>query len=430
MQKRADSFTFKHTESGRVFNVKYNTVGVHDENIIDLSTVSGLTDLECNVDRTSLKLSFSSTTSMDNFIESFDNIDHFMYLTGGTKWFHACKGSIGDSCLGVRRIVGGSKSDSGLLSNEMVLHTVTTRYDEVFTDANIRLESSGASSQLGTEQDKQVCIGVNTASGGDCKGALAPLEIFSNKAVDVQCTDCFLGFFTDVFADIDIQGSKLNSIKSGFRNMTVNAALLVETVSKEGPWSASSDKMISFDKDQKTLNFWIGPIPFHVSFKVPVELKMDTTLNVAAKAQFGVTGSYEIGDLYLEWTPETNWTTIKPNPKFLLEPILNGDASFDGEMSFEFIPHLHLEIDGIFDYTALIHPTINARVKADTPSKQLCLDMDYDLDISHEGSFDLNVDWGVIHKNITRHFGPEDVYDSGDRHFEHICRPIIFSEEK
>lgn len=423
MVRRTGLAEVEHNIPGKgSYVVEYDTVGIDDKNIVDMTSLAGLTTAACNIDKTSLLLTFTSTDPLDQFVDYLTKSGEFNFLVGGTQYYDVCGESNYNSGLTIRRVVGGSVPEDSQ-PNVLEVVTVPTRYDEIFSEATISLNNTNTKAYQGnaSQYDKPVCVGVNTVKGGSCTDAKSPIELYQNKYLDVSCQDCFMAFETDVFMSMNIHHFKLQNIAGGFRSMSLNSAFVLAMNAQSPNWSAGIDKVLSIIPDTTILSFKIGLVPFRLHFAVPVHVKADATLHAAAAAQAGVNMQLALGDLYVSWDPNNDWVVHKPSPKFTVTPVIAGSATVNAEASFSVVPSVTMMIDNAFTYGITFTPNLDVTASGDAASKKICLNTDYSFDISHYAQFDLNLDWVVLHKEIKRTFGPEALYSSGPRSLPQYC---------
>jgi hypothetical protein len=60
----------------------------------------------------------------------------------------------------------------------------------------------------------------------------------------------------------------------------------------EASWSTGVDKTYPVLPSSTFIDFSIGPIPFKVTFEVPVTIQANAMAHAIAEAQFGVTSQY------------------------------------------------------------------------------------------------------------------------------------------
>ena len=57
----------------------------------------------------------------------------------------------------------------------------------------------------------------------------------------------------------------------------------------DASWSAAVDKTYPLIPSSTIINFAIGPIPFKVTFEVPLAIQANAMMHANAEAEFGVT---------------------------------------------------------------------------------------------------------------------------------------------
>ena len=292
-----------------------------------LSLSLSLSGVTCDIDHTRIKLHFTSEVYSAEWLVKFHDLtDH--YLIGGLKWdcpmVDATRGG-----LIIRRVIG-----AGLSGNYITVTAAEAMYDEIYESADISFNTAGACSEddanaLGKEVDKDVCVGWNS----DCtSGAKATIPLFSNKATTLACDDCFVDFHVDVFIDVSIRGFEVQNLSAGFRNMYANGSLALGAIAKAN-WNTGVDKTINLVPQTNLINFKVGPVPFLIYFDMPVQITTDVSFNTDADAKFGAALNLQLGDAYVNWTPDKHWSHTKPTPQMSFTPTLTPDCPGSGPVT-------------------------------------------------------------------------------------------------
>eukprot|EP00697_Spironema_sp_BW2_P003454 gnl/Spiro4/14604_TR7865_c0_g1_i1.p1 gnl/Spiro4/14604_TR7865_c0_g1~~gnl/Spiro4/14604_TR7865_c0_g1_i1.p1 ORF type:complete len:441 (-),score=135.66 gnl/Spiro4/14604_TR7865_c0_g1_i1:62-1351(-) len=391
-QRRQGHQTFCHDK--KEYSVSYNTYGTNDDAFVSLDSISGLETFTCNIDQTQLLLTFSDQASASAFFSSLVKVE--MFVVEGSKF--ACVNSTSP----LHRVLDFQTTES----LEVTVHAVTARYDEVFQDADMNMTSTGRTGQCG--QDKDICIGMNTDDS--CQKAAASLPIYSNKYVQIACSDCFLAFNADLFLTMSIRLFHLNQLAGGFRNMAVNGALVFD-MQAQNTWSTGVDKQITIAQPTTVVSFNIGPIPIRLWFNINMHVVADSTFNAQAHATVGANAVWSLGDLSVSWDPVNHWQTVTPKPSLSWSPSIAGDASFNSQSTFTAAPTVQLHVDSVFTYQTTITPTLNLDISGSSSPKQICASATGEVGIVAQADLDINIPWVHIVKDKT--FGPYTLYDSG-----------------
>lgn len=246
---------------GKQYQLEYNTNVVANDSIVVLDSISGLAELVCNVDQTQLLLEFNDAASMEKFEATLHPDTTFLV-----------EGEVGcsNSSAPVRRILSFGPGDSAL---SVVLNTVPARYDEIFEEADINIESVGDCPTAGPH----LCIGVNTDN--TCERARGPLPIYNNKILSISCSNCYYGFAVDLVFQMKIKLFKLQQLAAGFQNMRMNGNLLFD-MDAQAQWSAGVDRIVGIPQPTTIVSFHIGLIPIRLWFELPVEITADASFQV------------------------------------------------------------------------------------------------------------------------------------------------------
>lgn len=278
----------------------------------------------------------------------------------------------------------------------------------MYETAEISFSSSGSCSsndEVDTSGDKPICLGYNT----DCHSGTASqaLPLYSNKYLDIECSDCFFDFQADVFVDVSISDWKVQKLQGGFRNVALNASIVFDAKAAEH-WSTAMDKTLKLIATTYLLNFKIGVIPFSLFFDIPVEVKADLSFNTAADATIGAKANLAIGDAYLQWDPTNHWTSAKPTPKFSFTPVLATSANLDAQGDFSLTPTFTMHFDRVFKYQMVFNPSVTAQISGSETSEQICMDSAYDAALTQQVDLDINIPWANIDKDYT--YGPTTIW--------------------
>eukprot|EP00696_Hemimastix_kukwesjijk_P000026 gnl/Hemi2/10054_TR3481_c0_g1_i1.p1 gnl/Hemi2/10054_TR3481_c0_g1~~gnl/Hemi2/10054_TR3481_c0_g1_i1.p1 ORF type:complete len:439 (-),score=206.28 gnl/Hemi2/10054_TR3481_c0_g1_i1:113-1429(-) len=394
-------------QAGKAFTVSYNTYGLADDAFVNLDDVAGLTGILCNIDFTQTLASFGDASSAQAFYSLMltfsDPSAPLSFVVEGSKF------SCPNATTPIHRVLGAVMGDD---ANTVVVQSAPARYDEVFQDADMNVTSSGNC----VSADQQICLGMNADS--TCTKANAPISIYSNKYVTLACSDCFLGFTADVFLTLSIRLFHLENLSGGFRNMSVNGALVFD-LNAQASWSTGVDKTVSVVQPTTVLSFKIGPVPIRIWFEIPVQITADTSFSATAAASVGVNAAWSLGDLYASWDPTHHWQTVTPKPSFGWTPAISGSAQFQGTANFAVVPTIKMHVDSVFTFQVTANPSITLDITGNTQSKQLCATATGDVGLSCQAELDINLPW--VHVVTDKVFGPYTLYDTGSQQLYTKC---------
>jgi hypothetical protein len=68
--------------------------------------------------------------------------------------------------------------------------------------------------------------------------------------------------------------------------------LILSRAQAEASWSTGVDKTFSIIPSSTFIDFSIGPIPFKVTFEIPLTIQANAMMHAIAEAQFGVVSQY------------------------------------------------------------------------------------------------------------------------------------------
>lgn len=428
MVKRAGSHAVC-SPLGKHVRLTYDTVGAADNAFVQLDNIAGLLQLQCDVDHTALLLTFVDATARELFVAQLQYQD--MFITGGGKYGCAVSASARGGASGssstnstdnfvLRRLLGAST----LYDTSVELHAVIARYDEIYQQADISYDTEGECDPSATmteytkpvNADKTICLGVNSDS--TCDHASAPISIFSNQYMTLSCSNCFLGFTSDVFFTMQIRWFKLVNLAGGFKNTNLNGALVFDWQA-HAQWSAGVDKTLPIVPETTILSFKIGPIPFRLWFEIPLRIYGQASFDVEAEVTVGATMDWNLGDNYIQYTDKTRWQHIHSTPSFTYTPQLSVAASVNAQGSFALIPSLQLHVDNVYSYTMTFTPQLDASLTGSLSSHQVCAELDYEVSLVSEAELNINIDWLHIHEDKV--WGPNTLWDTGKQPIAKKC---------
>ncbi len=247
---------------------------------VNLDGFPGLESVTCDFDQTNLLLAFPDASHATAFLNAVDGPQQRFI----TSEFSSCVSGEQN----IRRVI--SAVQTGL---SVELHAVPAKYDELIEEGTISMASAGPCSG-----DQHFCVGVNV--NADCTIAAKPIPLYSNKFVDLECSNCYAAFIGDVFLTLDIKHFKLQSVSAGFKNLEADLSLIMD-LKGDAQWSAGYDKVFPIIPSTTVISFRVADLPFKVTFEVPLEVKASATFYATAQATGGVTAKWVFGDMYATW---------------------------------------------------------------------------------------------------------------------------------
>jgi len=365
------------------YNLNFNTFGYDDTHFVILKTIDGMVNVIRDIDNTRILIEFSGTTYLQKFIKSITSISPIFTIDD----------------IDIRRILDFNLTKS----NEIELMTTTAKYDELFETADVSLNTASK-----CDDSIPICLGVNT--NGKCDTAQGEIPIYSNPYISVTCSNCFVGFYTDVFFEMHIKWFKLESIAGGFKNIALNSALVIDTKGNYA-WSAGIDKTLPIIKPTTIISFHIGPIPIRIWFDINVEEKADISLSTAGEIVVGANMKWNLGDNYLSWDPNNHWIHHSTKPVFTGEPILSVSGNINANSKVSLVPTISLYVDNIYTFRTEIEPIIFGKVYGTIAERKVCAELDYEFDIKVESELSINIPW--VHIHYDKIFDWKTIYDTG-----------------
>lgn len=365
---------------------------------VNLDGFPGLESVTCDFDQTSLLLAFPDESHASAFVDA---------VSGQQQAFVT---SVFSSCVegeqNIRRVISAVQSGSSV-----ELHAVIAKYDELIEEGTISMASAGP-----CNADQHFCVGVNV--NADCTVAAKPIPLYSNKFVDLQCSNCYTAFMGDVFLTLDIKHFKLQSVSAGFKNLEADLSLIMD-LKGSAQWSAGYDKVFPIIPSTTVINFRVADLPFKVTFEVPLEVKASATFYAAGEATGGVSAKWVFGDMYATWNSGSGWTHVTPQPQLSWTPQLQTtQPNFSSDFTLSVVPSVTMKLNDVFTYSMTATPIADLKVAGDLSTRTVCANSTVSLNLHSHSELHFDVDWLHIHDDKT---WDKDVYSSGDVDLEQKC---------
>jgi len=369
---------------------------------VNLDNFPGLESVTCDFDETSLLLSFPDSSHASAFVKAVVGQPQQVFIT-----------SVFSSCIqgeqNIRRVISAVQTETSV-----ELHAVPAKYDELIEEGTISLASAGR-----CNGDQHFCVGVNV--NADCTIAAKPIPLYSNKFVDLECSNCYTAFMGDVFLTLDIKHFKLQSVSAGFKNLEADLSLLLD-LKGSAQWSAGYDKVFPIIPSTTVINFRVADLPFRVTFEVPLEVKASATFYATAEATGGVTAKWVFGDMYATWSSQSGWTHVTPTPQLTWTPQLQTtQPTFASDFTLSVVPTVTMKLNDIFTYSMTATPLADLKVAGDLSTKTVCANSTVSLNLHSHSELHFDVDWLHIHDDKT---WDKDIYSSGNVDLEEKCIQI------
>lgn len=369
--------------------LSYNTKGYSDDHFLILEKEPEILSVLRNIDTSKIEIKYSGSDFLKK-IQSLPEPGFIIYA--------------GDIC----KIVTSEFTDA-----ETVTFAITKAgINDVFQEAEVHLESKFLqSSETGDPKrniDVPICLGIN--ADNSCKRAKGPIPIYSNAkyGVDVSCTNCFLGFYTDVFFDISISSFHLKSLSGGLRNSFVDGAMVL-SAKEQYAWGIGYDKTVNILPPTTIISFHIGIIPVRLWVTIDLQEKFSTAIDVSASLVIGEQMRWNLGDNYMSWDSGSGWVKHHSIPTFTFTPVFEVSGNLHSDTMASLIPKMQFHVDNVYSFEVDFIPTLYGTVQGSLDTKQICGTLSYEIQIQTRS--ELHLDLAFIHVNKV--FGPEIVYDSG-----------------
>jgi len=389
--------------NGGLYRVQYDMEMLGGNLIMNLDQVKGIRKVQCDLTDIEMVVEFSSVPDAYNFYKDITVSASDRFVTGG-NW--NCSEVQAGSYMLMRRVI-----EAEIKGVTVLLRTSQGSYEEAFKDGFVTLDKA----EEPQEHSKTFCLGVNTQ--GSCDVATRALPIYQNKFITLTCSNCFVGAKATVFIDLRISAFKLRHIGAGLRDISVNAAFVLDLLAQASA-SGSIDKTYRIVDGGLIIQFWIGPVPVTIWYEIPLQLLANAMITLKAHAMAGAKAIWSLGNAYVEWDESTGWKTAKPTPSFHWEPVLSGEANMDAEASLSIIPSFIVHVCRIIQAGVRLVPTMMMKAHGDTNKKEICLDLSYKLIADISAGISINL---PFIKLVEKTFGPYELYNSGEKPIGHWC---------
>lgn len=422
-------------QNDKAYNVSYFGRGLHPRHYVSLNKVEGLMSIGAvGKNIMQMDLDFNTEHNANMFLKALELAhegNDKVYLTSHGKQYESHK--VPPVSEVIRAMVEGKPTHVALI----VRHS---NFMDGFSDLDLILEPL-PEGHIGHENckyavtpvlndidhSKRVCVGLNTDSDNkDCDTPKEEIPLYSwagpgGMSVTVTCSDCFVGFAADMFIFMVIQTTKLAKIEAGFKNCKLHSAFVLDVLATEN-FNVGLDKDMSFIPPTTLFSFDILTVPVTFWFQMPVHTLVNLGINLQAEVQAGFTSNIDYGDFYVKWDKHTPWRFIKGDPKVKTDSFINGTAQADANFIMTVVPTLQVFVDKVFHTDLTFTPQLTADANWQSETKELCVDVDYDLELTALAEFDLDIAWLGVHD--TKVWGPITVWGTGKTPIEQKCVPV------
>jgi len=410
LQQYRDSYTVCSGTSA--FDVSYDYTGVPNDSILSLDAAKGLAVVECDIDNSSLNLKFATQLDSAAFAAALLKAPFKTFVTSRFK-YPGCPTT--DLSL-VRRVMTVWPDEEDNVN--LLVGIADAKYDELIKDGTISIMPKGPctlphNSSAAVGVDQKICIGLNVKD--DCSDAAAPIPMYTNKIVSLTCQDCYFGFGADVFINITLQNWRLVHLAGGFLNMSARASLILD-LKAEQDWSVGYDQTFPIIPQNAIIDVNVGPLPFRVTFQVPLRITADATFHVLAELTAGANAQWNFGDMYVVYTNGQGWTHVTPSPSFSWSPYLAAvSPEFTGTVSFGVIPGLQFQVNNVFTYQLTATPALDIALEGSWAAKEICSNTTAQVVLLAHSELKIDIDFLHIHEDKV---WDKTIYDSGVLHLE------------
>lgn len=376
------------------YNLSYNVHMLGGNHIVNLDTISGISQVQCDVNNIDIAITFYSEAYAIQFLNiiNLQRIDRFI-----TSAKYNCNDAQAKAQITMRKVLGTSR-----YGTIVYLTGAQGFYEQTIKEGDISLQPIENTTQI----EKRLCFGANSKN---CDTADGPIMLYQGKYVTISCSNCFVGARATIFMELSIRWFKLKRVASGFKDIGVKGAFEL-TMDASGNWGTSTEKLIRLVEQQTIITFWIGPIPISIWYELPLHIIMNAALSAEASVTAGAYADYSIGDAYISWDDQNGWKTVKPNPVFKFEKVLKGQASFHGEGSIAIVPEIILHITRVLEAGLTFDPTLMLEVQGSTEKRELCADLKYKVSSHLRAGIEINI---AFIKIFQKQFGPYELFNKG-----------------
>ena len=389
---------------GKSYTVNHDIVLASNTTIVDLDSYTGITAMSCNNEQSDILLTFASASHAAEFVDAvYANDPHHTFITSE---FARCQMPHSNTVHRVRRVVSAVVTDASV-----EVRAVPSAYSELIQEGSVSIASAGP-----CDADQHFCVGYNVDA--QCSGAAKSMPLYSNKFVDLSCSSCYAAFQGDVFLTLDIKRFKLQSVSAGFKNLVADVALIMD-LKGSARWGAGYDKVFPVIPSSTGISFSIGKLPFHVSFEMPLEVKVSASFDASAAATAGVSSKISFGDMYASWSSIGGWSHVAPHPQLSWSPTLQTQQpEFSGDFSVSLVPTVTMKLNDVFTYSLTANPSADLKVGNDASVRSVCANSTVSVDVHAHSELHFDVDWLHVHDDKTF---DKDVYASGTHSLEQKC---------
>ena len=388
-----------------LYRVTYDVHMLGGNLIINLDERASINKVTCDISNIELVIEFTNPNEAMAFYRTINSQATARFVTG-SRW--NCSDAQDNSMMLMRRVLKATVNQ-----RVVILGTAQGYYEESIKDGRVTLDRV----ELPAEHSKTFCLGVNTQ--GDCNTATSPIPLYSNKYISLTCSNCFVGAKATVFLDLDISYFKLRRIASGLRDISVNAAFVMD-LTAQGSWSAGFDKTYKIVDHRVIIQFWIGPIPVTIWYDIPLQVIANAKIDAQMQATAGAKATWKIGDAFVSWDENNGWKMAKPNPSFTWEPVFKVTGNFNAEAGLSIIPSFVIHCMRMLQAGVKMTPAMMFEAHGDIEKKEVCADLSYK--VNSEASAEIHINIPLIKIRYDKVFGPYSLFDTGVKPIGHWCK--------
>jgi hypothetical protein len=383
--------------NGNAHELKYNVLHAPglEGSLDNLDQVKGLEELQCDIDGTRLKIEFVGIVHATYYNTKWE-IGKSYLVGGGSKGCPLLPSQLEAGFL-LRYVTGSYQNGT-----TVYVDTAPAQYDQIYEHADISFGSTGVSCEsAGLGVSQHVCVGINS---DDCESSKATIPVYQNADLNLQCTNCFAALEADIFFTLTIKEFAVQSLVAGFQNVKINAGAEVSFDAQKS-WSVGTDKDLELVPKTPVIQFSIVEVPFALYFEAPMSMHVEATLPTTATAVAGLTATYSMDELSLDWAPSSGWQQNTTIPELSHQIQASGDASFSGQATISLVPTFKLMANQMFHMSTTVTPVFNLKVNGDAAKEQICETANYSAKIDAEAEFKLNIPW--LHINDDKKWSGE-----------------------
>ena len=348
-----------------LYQITYDADILGGNSITLLDDFTGIDKVLCDANDIDMTIEFHSTPEAYALYDKIKDEGYEKYVI---SLKYNCSDLKTETFVNIKQVL----SAKFINQNTILIRTGPGSYERLFRYAKVRADPIPDSEGL----EKRLCLGINSNQG--CTAANSQLKLYQDNYIDVTCTNCFIGVSAAIFFEFEFYMTSFTYFKSGLKGIYAKAGLVVNMVAK-GAASRSLEKTFMAAAGV-AFQFAIGPVPFVVSYRVPVRIVGEAKLQAKAFARVGGSATWNLGDAYVEWRHNTGWRKGGSSPSLSWGYELNGDVTARGKATLSIIPTVEISVGVLVPMISVgltLVPSIIANIEGNLKKRELCSNLSY-----------------------------------------------------